>query len=72
MSVPDRIVRAGQVWRNWKGINYFVVAVSRHTETNEELVTYRKCNDSRDFWTRSLNMFLDEAGPGIKRFVRVR
>ena len=73
MTGPDREVRAGQVWRHWKeGTYYFVVAVARHSETLEEMVVYRRTNDSDEFWARPVNMWLDEARPGEKRFRRVR
>lgn len=67
-----RVVRAGQVWSHYKGGTYFVVAVSTHTETGEGLVTYRLTNDSSEFWTRPLEMFLGKIESGSWRFVRRR
>lgn len=67
-----RVVRAGQVWRHYKGGTYFVVAVSCHTETAEQLVTYRKTNDSSQFWSRPLEMFLSDTATGLPRFERRR
>ena len=73
MSGPDRDVRPGQVWRHYRGNFYFVVAVAQHTETQEQLVVYRR-TDAHDVWARPLEMFLSplEGDPGAKRFVRVR
>jgi hypothetical protein len=48
-----------------------VVAISRHTETQEELVTCR-LTVSKEHWTRPLEMFLDDRGGAGPRFVRVR
>ena len=73
MSGPDRDVAAGQVWRHYRGHAYFVLAVAQHTETNEQLVVYRR-TDAHDVWCRPLAMFLSPVpdDPGAKRFVRWR
>ena len=73
MSGPDRTVAPGTVWRHHRGTHYFVVAVAQHTETQEQLVIYRR-TDTSEFWARPVEMFLSsvEGDPGAKRFVRVR
>ena len=72
MSGPDRDLAPGQIWRHHKSNSYyFIVAVALHTETQEQLVIYRR-TDAHDIWARPLEMFLNEAEPGVKRFVRVR
>jgi hypothetical protein len=65
------VILPGQVYRHWKGGSYFVAVVSRHEETGEELVTYRR-TDGREYFTRALAVFTDEVQLGVKRFVRVR
>jgi hypothetical protein len=62
------------VWKHTKTGNlYSIVCVSKHSETLEELVTYRLTNKSKEFWTRPKAMFLDMGGPdGQPRFIRMR
>jgi len=45
------------VYRHFKGGLYFVDAVAKHSETQEELVVYR--NDKRETWVRPISMFFD-------------
>ena len=62
------------IYQHFKGSRYEVVGVGRHSETEEELVFYRKLYDDYGFWIRPLSMFVehverdDYAGP---RFVRI-
>ncbi len=72
------LVRPPQVYRHYKGSHYSVVAVSRHSETLEWMVTYRlvekglKSGDPTHFWTRPLAMFCGTLGDGTARFERRR
>jgi hypothetical protein len=69
--VTDRTVAPGQVWRHYKGGFYFIVAVAKHTETEEQFVIYRLTSASAEFWARPLAMFLSSVGEQM-RFARVR
>jgi len=63
-------------YEHYKGKQYEVVGVARHSETLEELVVYRALYDSKEFgknalWIRPLQMFLEEVeieGKKIPRF----
>lgn len=76
----QRLVRPPQVYRHYKGGYYSVVAVSRHSETLEWVVTYRGVNkektksaDPTQFWTRPLVMFCGTLEDGVTaRFERRR
>lgn len=75
----ERLVAPPQVYRHYKGAYYVVVAVSRHSETLEWLVTYRlvdnekaKSGEPRQFWTRPLSMFVEAMPDGGPRFERKR
>lgn len=46
------------VYRHFKGDFYRVIAVSKHTETGEYLVTYHSLDDTSKVWTRPLDMFM--------------
>lgn len=46
-------------YRHYKGNDYIVLGVARHSETEEELVLYRQDYGDRDLWVRPLTMFLE-------------
>jgi len=49
-------VRPGR-YRHYKGNEYTVIGVARHSETHEELVVYRQEYGERGLWVRPLAMF---------------
>ena len=46
-------------YRHYKGKEYAVVGVARHSETLEEFVVYRQEYGTRGLWARPLQMFLE-------------
>ncbi|MCA9055093.1 MAG: DUF1653 domain-containing protein [Planctomycetaceae bacterium] len=44
-------------YRHYKGRDYFVLGVARHSETDEPLVVYRPDYGDRGLWVRPLAMF---------------
>jgi len=44
---------------HYKGKEYEVIGVARHSETFEEMVVYRALYGSRELWARPLEMFLE-------------
>ena len=61
-------------YRNYKGNEYEVIGVAKHSETLEELVVYRALYGEGQVWVRPLKMFLEEIevnGKRIPRFSRV-
>ncbi len=44
-------------YRHYKGKDYIVLAVARHSETEEELVVYRTDYGDHGLWVRPLAMF---------------
>ena len=46
-------------YRHYKGKEYTVIGVARHSETEEELVVYRKEYDDHGLWVRPLGMFME-------------
>jgi len=47
------------VYRHYKGKDYEVFAVARHSETEEELVVYRLMYGDFSYWVRPLAMFIE-------------
>ncbi len=46
-------------YRHYKGNFYEVVDIARHSETEEEMVVYRKLYGDNSLWVRPLGMFLE-------------
>lgn len=62
------------IYQHFKGARYEVVGVGRHSETEEQLVFYRKLYDDYSFWVRPLAMFVEHVerdGYSGPRFARV-
>ena len=58
-------------YRHYKGNDYEVVGIARHSETEEEMVVYRKLYGDGSLWVRPLGMFMEDvhaAGKLIPRF----
>jgi len=47
-------------YRHYKGKDYVVLGVARHSETEEELVVYRLDYGDRGLWVRPKEMFLEQ------------
>jgi hypothetical protein len=64
------MIRPGR-YRHYKGNDYEVIGIARHSETEEELVVYRKLYDDGSLWVRPLAMFMEAVavdGQQIQRF----
>lgn len=58
-------------YKHFKGKEYEVVGVAKHSETMEDLVVYRALYDEGSLWVRPLKMFLEEVevnGKKVPRF----
>lgn len=58
-------------YRHYKGKEYEVLGLAKHSETLEELVVYRALYGEGELWVRPLVMFLEEIeldGKKIPRF----
>lgn len=63
-------MRTGR-YRHYKGKEYIVIGVAKHSETEEELVVYRQDYGEKGLWVRPLTMFLETvkiAGREVPRF----
>lgn len=62
-------------YRHYKGKEYEVIGVAKHSETLEDLVVYRALYDSEEFgdkalWVRPQAMFLEEIEIDGKKALR--
>ncbi len=61
-------------YRHYKGGEYEVIAVARHSETHEPLVVYRPLYNASGWWVRPHAMFFESvamAGSVQPRFTRI-
>ncbi len=57
-------------YRHYKGNDYEVIGIARHSETEEELVVYRKLYGDGSLWVRPLVMFMEEVAVEGRRIPR--
>ena len=57
-------------YRHYKGNDYEVLGVARHSETMEEVVVYRALYGEGGLWVRPLAMFMEEVEVEGKRIPR--
>ncbi|MFG0296630.1 MAG: DUF1653 domain-containing protein [Maioricimonas sp. JB045] len=58
-------------YRHYKGNDYIVIGVARHSENEEELVVYRTDYGEKSLWVRPRTMFeetVDVDGERVPRF----
>ncbi|GAO96655.1 hypothetical protein PSA5_28075 [Pseudomonas syringae pv. actinidiae] len=65
---------ATRLYRHYKGPQYRVFSVARHSETEEEVVFYQALYGDFGMWVRPLSMFLESVevdGEHVPRFALV-
>ena len=58
-------------YRHFKGMEYEVIALAKHSETQEELVVYRALYGNGQVWVRPASMWnetVERDGKTYKRF----
>lgn len=59
------------IYRHYKGNEYEVIAVAKHSETEEEMVVYRALYGEYGIWVRPYEMFVEKLeldGAKVDRF----
>jgi len=59
-------------YRHYKGKDYDVLGVARHSETEEEYVVYRQLYGEGGLWIRPKEMFLESVTVGRTSMPRFR
>lgn len=63
------------LYQHYKGPQYRVFSIARHSETEEEVVFYQALYGDYGFWVRPLSMFLESVevdGEQVPRFALVQ
>lgn len=61
----------GGIYRHYKGNNYKLLAIAKHSETLEEMAVYQALYGEMGIWVRPLAMFnemIEKDGQLIRRF----
>lgn len=61
-------------YRHFKGNEYEVIGIAKHSETLEEMVIYRALYGDGDYWVRPISMWNEEVvrdGKTYKRFTYI-
>ena len=70
-EMNNRNLKIGKKYRHFKGKEYLVLYIARHSETLEELVVYQALYGEKGIWVRTLDMFLEQVevdGKLVNRF----
>ena len=71
MNTPQ----SGEKYRHFKGDEYEVICIGKHSETEEELLVYKGLYGDNPIWIRPLSMFLDMKilpdGTEVQRFTKI-
>ena len=69
-----RTIEIGRKYRHFKGNEYLVLHLAKHSETLEDLVVYQALYGERGIWVRPLSMFLEQVvleGKLVNRFEEI-
>ena len=69
-----RTLKIGKKYRHFKGNEYLVMHIAKHSETLEELVVYQALYGEMGVWVRPLEMFLEQVevdGQTVNRFQEI-
>ncbi len=73
MAEHKQSIQPGR-YRHYKGKDYEVIDLARHSETEEWMVVYRCLYGDHSLWVRPLSMFrgsVELAGEQVPRFSRL-
>ena len=68
--MDKREIHPGAKYRHFKGKDYLVLYVARHSETLEQMVVYQQLYGTNGIWVRPLDMFMDIVERDGKRMHR--
>lgn len=65
-----RTIVPGKKYRHFKGNEYLVLYIAKHSETLEEYVVYQALYGERGVWVRPLDMFAERVERDGRSFFR--
>lgn len=71
----SRTIKINTKYRHFKGNEYLVLHIAKHSETLEEIVVYQALYGEYGIWVRPLDMFLEQIehdGVKMDRFQEIR
>jgi len=71
----QRVIKIGSKYRHFKGNEYLVLHLAKHSETMEPLVVYQALYGDYGIWVRPLEMFLGQKevnGIVVNRFEEMK
>lgn len=73
MIIMSNEIKLGK-YRHYKGNEYTVIGIARHSETLEELVVYKALYGDGAIWVRPISMWNETVivnGTAVKRFTYI-
>ena len=74
MNNEQREIKTGKKYRHFKGKEYLVLNIAKHSETLESYVVQQALYQEGGIWVRPLNMFSDQKevdGVWVNRFEEI-
>lgn len=71
----EKGLKLGEKYRHFKGNEYLVLYIAKHSETLEDFVVYQALYGEREIWIRPLKMFLEQVeyqGKLVNRFQEIQ
>ena len=60
------------IYKHYKGNEYEVIGVAKHSETLEEMVVYRALCGEHGLWVRPLKMFIEDVEVNDQKMPRFK
>lgn len=68
------MLKEGKKYKHFKGNEYLLLHLAKHSETREDLVVYQALYGERGIWVRPLSMFTEQVevdGKIVNRFEEI-
>ena len=60
-------IEIGKTYKHYKGNLYKIIALAKHSETNEDMIVYQNV-EKGDIWVRPKSMWNETVKDGVLRF----
>lgn len=60
-------IEIGKTYKHYKGNLYKIIALAKHSETNEDMIVYQNVKKG-DIWVRPKSMWNETVKDGVLRF----